>query len=86
MLSRPATAHPPAGHSQVLDKASQKLVGRKASIRVHDEVLTGIVTFVSPEVNSVRPEVRVFVEFENQDKSVLPGMTGSLEITSVTRR
>ena len=67
-------------------KASQTLVGRRASIRVNDEVLTGIVTFVSPEVNSVRPEVRVFVEFENQDKSVLPGMTGSLEITSVARR
>lgn len=67
------------------DKASQKLVGRQAAIRVNGKVLTGKVTFVSPEINSVKPEVRVFVEFKNADETVLPGMNGSLEIAPVQR-
>ena len=53
--------------------------GKKAELTIHvsdDEDLhrEGQVSFVSPEIDSVNDEVRFWVEFDNRDRDVLPGM------------
>jgi RND family efflux transporter MFP subunit len=38
----------------------------------------GLVTFVTPEVNRVNGQVRVWAEIDNRDRLLRPGMTGTL--------
>jgi RND family efflux transporter MFP subunit len=40
----------------------------------------GLVTFVTPEVNRVNGQVRVWAEIDNREQGLRPGMTGSLQI------
>lgn len=40
----------------------------------------GSVVFVSPEIDSVNQEVRIWVEFENPDMKLRPGMQGTLRL------
>ncbi len=40
----------------------------------------GVVTFVSPEVNRVNGQVRVWAEIDNAEQSLRPGITGSLRV------
>ena len=40
----------------------------------------GKVVFVYPEANPISSEVRVWIEIENQDLKLIPGLTGKLEI------
>lgn len=62
-------------------------VGRSVQLRV-DEAATfpGSVVFVSPEIDPVNGQVRVWAEIENQDLQLSPGQRGvlSLPVTQTT--
>ena len=53
----------------------------KLSITLGDEKVRrdGRITFISPEVDAVNNQVRFWVEFENPEWDVLPGMRASLD-------
>jgi len=55
----------------------------QVSVRVDDDKQVeceGIVTFISPEIDPVNNEVRIWVEIENVDHQFRPGMHGTLTI------
>jgi macrolide-specific efflux system membrane fusion protein len=60
------------------------LKGRKAILRVEIDgkpaEFTGTVTFVSPEIDPVNGQVRVWAEIDNPDLKLRPGLHGSLVI------
>jgi macrolide-specific efflux system membrane fusion protein len=45
----------------------------------------GKITFVSPEVNPVNNQVRIWAEFENTDGTLRPGLKGKLTIQPASR-
>lgn len=61
-----------------------ELTGRPVEIRLNGSTesitVSGRVTFVSPEVDPVQNQVRFKAEFENVDRQLRPGMSGSLII------
>ncbi len=68
-----------------LARASQSLVGRPARVELTNSsgtvhARTGTVTFVSPDVDPINQEVRLWVEFDNPDGQLLPGLRATLRI------
>lgn len=45
-----------------------------------EQVFNGRVSFVSPEVNPVNHQVKIWIEIENRDGRLQPGLRGRLEI------
>jgi len=43
-------------------------------------IIPGKVTFVSPEVNAVNGQIRIWIEVDNRENLLRPGQVGSLEI------
>jgi len=69
-----------------LAKASSTLVGRPVVVEVGSvdkgRVLRpGRITFVSPDVDPINQEVRVWAEFDNPDGALLPGLRATIRIT-----
>ncbi len=70
-------------------KLTGDLVGRRAVLSVDlpgkpDTVFEGNVVFISPEVNPVKQDVRIWAEVDNKDLLLRPGMRGKLTIHSET--
>jgi macrolide-specific efflux system membrane fusion protein len=68
-------------------KLSGDLTGRQATLTVDlpgepAATFDGAVTFVSPEVNAVSGQVRVWAEVENRKMKLRPGLRGKLVIHS----
>jgi multidrug efflux pump subunit AcrA (membrane-fusion protein) len=42
--------------------------------------LPGVVSYIAPEVNPINGQIRIWVEFDNAERKVLPGMKGDLVI------
>ena len=68
-----------------VDKTIGILINAKAKVRVElpDEtsiVREGKVVFVSPEVNTLNGNVSVWIEFENKDGKLRPGLQASATI------
>ncbi len=63
-----------------------RLVGSEVRISSGDVRLPGVVTHVSPEVDSVNNQVLVHVEFDNAKQLLLPGEPVTAEIVSGVRR
>ncbi len=66
-------------------QATAKLVGRPAVVNVKlgsDKTLDvkGEVTFVSPEIHPVNGMVRVWVDFENGESNLRPGLQATIKI------
>jgi multidrug efflux pump subunit AcrA (membrane-fusion protein) len=66
-------------------KHGKELVGSPVEFRVtgdhpNDEAAKGRVTFVSPELNPVTGQVKLWAEIQNRDQKVRAGMRGSLSI------
>ncbi|MCA9133601.1 MAG: efflux RND transporter periplasmic adaptor subunit [Planctomycetales bacterium] len=59
-------------------QAMQDLVGRSATVQLQagesPTIATGKVVFVSPDVNPVNSQVRVFLEVDNQQGALRPGL------------
>jgi len=64
------------------EMASASLVGRPVQLRVEfqQQPVAGILRFVSPEMDAVTRQVRVWAEIPNADGSLRPGQQGALEI------
>ena len=68
------------------EKALHRLVGAKATfypkldLELPQKSYPGRVTFLYPEANPISAEVRVWVEIENTNLRLIPGLTGRLEI------
>lgn len=63
----------------------RKLLGREVRLRIEfaggkPEDFVGAVVFVSPEVEPVSGQFRVWAEVENRDQLLSPGLTGTLTI------
>ena len=63
----------------------EELVGREVTLTTklaggNEIEFTGVLRFVSPEINPVDGRVRVWAEIENRDMKLRPGMRGSLRI------
>ncbi len=63
------------------------LTGRPVTLTVDlpgrpKQIFPGKLVFVSPEVNPVNGQVRVWAEIENRDRLLRPGLKASMEITS----
>jgi len=68
--------------------AMQKLVGRSAEIRVKvnnkdDVYATGQVSFVSPEVQPIDAQVRIWVDINNSKGQLRPGLSGAVKVLDV---
>jgi RND family efflux transporter MFP subunit len=68
------------------DVASDALVGTEVQFTLapgdHDDpvVVAGVVRFVSPEVDPVNGQVRLWAELDNADRRLRPGQQGQLQI------
>ena len=67
------------------DDVKEDLAGRKVKLTVtipgRDKTdFSGKVVFVSPEINPVNGQIRVWAEIENRDLLLRPGMRGTLQI------
>lgn len=67
------------------EQATSKLVGQPANVSIKhqaDEPLAieGEVTFVSPEIHPVNGMVRVWVEIENSESMLRPGLQATIKI------
>ena len=67
------------------DWLQQLKTASEAELAIHvsgrdDLHRTGQIVFVSPEIDSVNNEVRFWVEFDNTDRDVLPGMRLSMSL------
>ncbi len=60
--------------------AQQKLVGKTATITTSDDSIKGTVVFVSPDVNPVNSQVRVFIEIDNANGKWRPGLRVDVHI------
>ncbi|HBJ35786.1 MAG TPA: hypothetical protein DDZ51_13780 [Planctomycetaceae bacterium] len=61
------------------------LVGKPASVYATSEdgqpiELTGEVVFVSPEIDPINAQVRIWIEIDNADLQLRPGMTASVKV------
>jgi len=67
--------------------ASASLVGSPVHLRVEfqQQPVPGILRFVSPEMDPVTRQVRVWAEIPNPDGSLRPGQQGALEILPVKK-
>lgn len=68
------------------DQALQSLVGKtvhfkRPEVGGQEQAFVGRVTFVSPEVDPLNGQVRVWAEVENVGGLLRPGLTGSLTIS-----
>lgn len=66
--------------------ATANLIGGKVSIRFplipgQDRAIEGVVTHVAPQVDTVNQRLRLWAEFPNKDRHVLPGMVGEMVVT-----
>ena len=54
------------------------------SLRLGQKELTasGRVTFISPEINPVNQEFVIWVDIDNHQRHLRPGLVGTLEITT----
>jgi len=71
-----------------LAKANGSLVGRPVVIEVATGesgkvAREGRITFVSPDVDPINQEVRVWAEFENPEGALLPGLRATIRIPGV---
>ncbi len=68
--------------------ASASLVGSRVLLRVESQQqpLAGILRFVSPEMDAVTRQVRVWAEIPNPDGSLRPGQQGTLEIEESSKK
>ena len=62
-----------------------KLVGRTATFLIEGETKTpqkyfGKLVYVSPEIDPVNGQVRIWAQIENNDLNLRPGQSGSLQI------
>jgi macrolide-specific efflux system membrane fusion protein len=69
------------------EQLSGDLVGRRATLTVDlpgraGAAFEGAVVFVSPEINPVNQQVRVWAEVENRQLLLRPGLRGNLTIHS----
>ena len=67
--------------------ATQMMPGQKVVIRFAGDQLpavNGVVTFISPEIDAVNQQVRVWAEFENENHRVRPGLVASMVVTLST--
>ena len=66
------------------DQATENMVGKSVQIEVGSVAksmqVTGILRFVSPEMDPVTKQVRVWAEVPNIDEKLRPGQQGRLEI------
>ena len=64
------------------DFANQSIVGNRAVFSSSETSvsLQGMVSFVSPEVNPVNSTVLVWMEFENKQLKLRPGMKGQVKV------
>jgi len=64
------------------DIASASLVGSQVQLRVEsqEEPVMGILRFVSPELDVVTRQVRVWAEIPNRDGLLRPGEQGAMEV------
>jgi len=65
------------------DQVFQDLVGRPVRIQLDagsSKAISGVVTFVSSEVDPVNKQVRFWAEFDNSAMTARPGMSGALMI------
>jgi multidrug efflux pump subunit AcrA (membrane-fusion protein) len=63
----------------------RKLVGRAAEVTAQSDdgeimVLPGKVVFVSPEIDPLNDQVRVWIDIENDDLKLWPGMIASVKV------
>jgi multidrug efflux pump subunit AcrA (membrane-fusion protein) len=68
-----------------LAKASSSLVGKTVTVEVATTergrvARPGRITFVSPDVDPINQEVRVWAEFDNPEGMLLPGLRASIRI------
>jgi multidrug efflux pump subunit AcrA (membrane-fusion protein) len=66
------------------DEATQIIAGQKVVITFAGDQLPaidGLVTFISPEIDAVNQQVRVWAEFENSNHRVRPGLVASMKVT-----
>lgn len=65
-------------------RVAQPWAGKNAVLQVHvasgQQTFTGVVTFVSPEVNPVNGQVRVLADIDNPNGTLRPGLVGTLTI------
>ena len=71
-----------------LTNASGSLVGRPVVIEVAagesgKVTREGRITFVSPDVDPINQQVRVWAEFENKDGTLLPGLRATIRVPGV---
>ena len=67
--------------------ATQMMPGQTVVIRFAGDQLpavNGVVTFISPEIDAVNQQVRVWAEFENENHRVRPGLVASMVVTLST--
>lgn len=69
------------------ESGAERLVGRAVRLSVSQSEgrtieLSGALTFVSPEIDPVNGQVRVWAEIDNRDRHLRPGMRGTLTILS----
>lgn len=67
------------------EQASDRLVGRAVRLSLATSGpafgdLPGVITFVSPEIDPVNGQVRIWAEIDNRARHLRPGMRGSLTI------
>jgi multidrug efflux pump subunit AcrA (membrane-fusion protein) len=72
-----------------LTKVSGSLVGRPVVIEVAagesgKVTREGRITFVSPDVDPINQQVRVWAEFENKDDALLPGLRATIRVPGVS--
>lgn len=71
------------------DLAAELKAGRAVRIQIaalrEQTAVSGVLTFVSPEVDPVNHQVRIEAEFANPDHRIRPGLTASLIVTAIDR-
>jgi len=80
LLAQYATRVSPGAKVQVTVAMGESTAGASTVGESQQVECNGIVTFVSPEIDPVNNEVRIWVEIDNAKNQFRPGMHGSLTI------
>jgi macrolide-specific efflux system membrane fusion protein len=65
------------------EQATAMQRGQRVRIVFPDKVgepVSGEITFVSPEVEPVNQQVRIWAEFDNPERRIRPGLVASMEV------
>ena len=68
------------------ESANVSMIGRPVRVTIHPPqgepvTLPGTLTFVDPQINRIKKDVLVRVEFDNPKLTILPGMAAEIEIS-----